>query len=369
MTKVIIVGGGLSGLTMSILLQKHGFEVHLFEKKRYPFHRVCGEYVSNEARPFLESLGLNIADLEPSRIEQLQVTSEAGASFQTQLDLGGFGLSRFRLDHLLFQHAEKLGVNFHFEKILDISFRDNHFEINTASGMHQAVITIAAYGKRSNLDQRLSRAFFYKRSPYLGVKYHIKTDLPKNLIRLDNFKGGYSGVCKIEDDKFNLCYLTEGSNLKSYQNIAEMEEQVLFKNPHLKYLFKNSEFIYDKPEVINEISFRQKTLVENHLLFCGDSAGMITPLCGNGMAMAIHSAKILSETIIHFAATDLINRDLLEQDYISKWSKQFSTRLRTGRFIQGLFVNSSLGNVSVSVMNKLPGVANLLIKKTHGNIF
>jgi flavin-dependent dehydrogenase len=29
------------------------------------------------------------------------------------------------------------------------------------------------------------------------------------------------------------------------------------------------------------------------MLMIGDTAGLIHPLCGNGMAMAIHSAKLL----------------------------------------------------------------------------
>jgi hypothetical protein len=41
-----------------------------------------------------------------------------------------------------------------------------------------APLVIGAYGKRSNLDQKLKRDFFYKRSPYLAVKFHIKADLP-----------------------------------------------------------------------------------------------------------------------------------------------------------------------------------------------
>ena len=43
-------------------------------------------------------------------------------------------------------------------------------------------------------------------------------------------------------------------------------------------------------------SFAPKKPVEEHILMSGDAAGLITPLCGNGMAMAIRSAKILSET-------------------------------------------------------------------------
>lgn len=371
MADILIVGGGLAGLTSAILLQKNGYQVSLLEKKEYPFHRVCGEYVSNEVLPFLESLNIRVDELGPSRISKLSVTSVSGRALFADLPMGGFGLSRYRLDHLLFQHAQKLGVEFIFEKVSDINFSEDRFIVTTSGNrIYESGIAIAAYGKRSNLDQKLNRSFFYHRSPYLGVKYHIKTDLPEDLIRLDNFQGGYSGVCKIEEDKYSLCYLSETASLKNYSGIREMEEQVLFKNPHLRTLFKNSEFLFEKPEVINEISFERKTLTENHLLFCGDSAGMITPLCGNGMAIAIHSGKILAGCIMRFAKKDSpLNRTALEQDYKQVWEKQFALRLKSGRMIQRLFGNTIVSNLAVSAMNKFPSLTQSLVKKTHGQFF
>ena len=50
----VVIGGGLAGLISTYLLAKSGHEVLLVEKKHYPFHRVCGEYLSNEVRDFLE---------------------------------------------------------------------------------------------------------------------------------------------------------------------------------------------------------------------------------------------------------------------------------------------------------------------------
>jgi flavin-dependent dehydrogenase len=147
-----------------------------------------------------------------------------------------------------------------------------------------------------------------------------------------------------------------------------MEEQILFKNPFLKHLFKNSDFIYEKPEVINEISFERKTLVEDHILFCGDSAGMITPLCGNGMAIAFHSAKILVESIIHFSGKPM-NRQALEQNYKKNWSKQFALRLSAGRTIQKLFSNSFVSDIAISTLNTMPYLTQMLVKKTHGKVF
>lgn len=367
---ISIIGGGLAGLTCAILLQKNGYQVRLIEKKKYPFHRVCGEYISNEVLPFLKSLDIDIDQLEYSHINRLAVTSVSGKILNANLASGGFGISRFTLDNHLFKQAEKLGVEFIFDKVNDIQFQENGFKISTSSNqIFESKIAISAHGKRSNLDQKLNRSFFYKRSPYLGVKYHIKTDFPDNLIRLDNFEGGYCGLSKIEEDKFCFCYLSETANLKKYAGIPEMEEQVLYKNPFLREVFKNSEFLFEKPEVINEISFERKSLVENHLIFCGDAAGMITPLCGNGMAIAIHSAKILAESITKFLKKDsFLNRTELEQDYISQWEKQFALRLKSGRLIQNLFGNTLVSNLAISSLNKLPSLTQALVRKTHGDV-
>ena len=57
-----IVGGGLAGLCLSIQLARLGHRVVVFEKNSYPFHKVCGEFVSNESAGFLLRLGLKLDD-------------------------------------------------------------------------------------------------------------------------------------------------------------------------------------------------------------------------------------------------------------------------------------------------------------------
>src|SRR3712207_6418581 len=113
MYDVIIVGGGLAGLVNAIQLAKAGLQVVLVEKKTYPFHKVCGEYVSNEVLPFLQSLGVYPHELGASHITHLQVSSPSGKQvLTTALDLGGFGLSRYVLDNYLYELAQKAGATF-----------------------------------------------------------------------------------------------------------------------------------------------------------------------------------------------------------------------------------------------------------------
>ena len=347
-----------------------GIAVTVFEKKRYPFHRVCGEYISNETIAFLRSLSLYPENFLPAHITRLQLTSVNGKSALLPLDLGGFGISRYTLDHFLAERATEEGVVIHTDtEVTHVDYHHDQFKVTTANVTHDADIVIGSFGKRSKLDVEMERSFIRKRSPYIGVKYHIRTGHPHDLIALHNFKGGYCGISNIEDGKTNLCYLSHRDNLRQHRTIAEMEKQVLFRNPYLKSIFERAEFLFDKPEVINEISFETKRPVEDHILMTGDAAGMITPLCGNGMAMAIHAAKLTAELVTRFCNDPDYARARLEQDYDAVWKKQFATRLWTGRQIQRLFGSEWTSNLGVNIALYVKPLASFLISKTHGPVF
>ncbi len=367
----MIVGGGLAGLVTSIHLRRAGLTCHLVEKRSYPFHRVCGEYISNEVIPYLKSLEIETEELCPSHINELQLTSINGKSALMPLDLGGFGISRYKLDHFLFQKATQLGVKFSLDTECEkISFHKDHFVVKTNRTEEATPLVVGSFGKRSKLDGQLNRSFLRKRSPYVGVKYHIRMkDFPDHRIALHNFQDGYCGISRVEDDIVNLCYLTHRKNVKANGSIRAMEEAVLFQNPFLKRIFEEAEFLFSKPETINEISFETKAPVEQHVLMAGDAAGMITPLCGNGMAMAIHSAKILSEHILRFYHQGNHDRARLEMDYSNAWARLFARRLWAGRQIQRLFGDVWTSNLAVNLARHTPPVANFLMKKTHGEPF
>lgn len=367
---VVIIGGGLAGLVSALGLARAGLRVTLIEKKTYPFHRVCGEYVSNEVLPFLLTLGVEVSSLSPARISRFQLSSPTGKTLEARLDLGGFGLSRFTLDHYLYELAKQQGVNFVLQQTAqEVTFEDDAFAVHlSGGGTWQARVVLGAYGKRANLDRQLNRRFFRARSPYIGVKYHIAYDFPTDLIALHNFRDGYAGISAIEGDRYCFCYLTTRQNLKQQGSIPALEQAVLSRNPHLRRIFEQATFLYEQPEVINEISFATKTCLENHMLMCGDAAGMITPLCGNGMAMAIHSGKIATEQVLHYFRNGH-NRQELEAGYSLRWKKNFESRLKAGRTVQQLFGSTILSELAVGALRHLPFATQLIMRRTHGQPF
>lgn len=363
---VLIVGGGLAGLAASLHLKKAGVKVTLIEKENYPHHKVCGEYVSNEVMPYLNWLGVDISSLETTIITHLEVSTVNGNSIFAQLPLGGFGISRYQLDNFLYQQLITQGIDVLIDTVDEVTYNEESFEISTSSGKKLvARQVIGAYGKRSLLDIKFNRPFIQKKSHYLAVKAHYAGSFPKNLVGLHHFKGGYCGVSKIENEQINICYLTEISSFKAFKNLETFEKEVLYKNTKLKQIFEQCEMLFDKPLTISQVSFERKSKVENHILMIGDSAGLIHPLCGNGMAMAIHAAKIAAELVIDFL-NGKISRVELENKYQKSWQQHFSARLNMGKVLSKLFMNKKTTNFLICGLTKMPWLLKQIIKRTHG---
>jgi len=371
---VAVIGGGLAGLALAIQCVRAGYSTIVLEKEKYPFHKVCGEYISFESWNFLQELGVPLSDMELPVIDRVMISSPNGKYIEHPLPLGGFGVSRHLLDDMLAKIARREGVILaENTKVVDVVYRNNSFMIFSSGGETEGIVAAGAFGKRSNLDVKWKRQFTQvkpnKLNHFLGVKYHIKTAFPDDLIALHNFENGYCGISKIEGGKYCLCYLTTGENIKkSNNNIRSMEETILMKNPFLKEIFLKAEFLYDSPLTISRISFNKKKQVENHVLMIGDAAGMITPLCGNGMSMALHGSKIAFEEINQFMQKKT-TRFELETQYNQQWEKYFGGRLQTGRLIQRFFGDDTLSNILLTSVKPFPKFITYLIRQTHGQPF
>jgi len=362
---VIIIGGGLAGLTSALDLSQSGLEVLVIEKENYPKHKVCGEYVSNEVLPYLKRLGLDILSTKADLIHRLVLSSKTGDSVDVELPLGGFGMSRYALDTLLYEKAKANGVSFKFEIATDVFFENEQFRIKTNEQDYYSDLAIGSFGKRSALDKKLNRDFIQQKTPWVGIKAHYQSDdFPEGEVQLHNFDGGYCGLSKTETGAVNFCYLAHYDSFKKEASIENFNQNILSRNPHLKSFLDNSNLLFDKHLAISQISFQNKKPVENHILMAGDAAGLIHPLCGNGMAMAIHSAKLVSDKIKAFKTHQ--DRKQLEANYSLIWNKTFRKRLHFGSIFQRILLQPKFTTLGMSIVSKTPFLLKKMIQQTHG---
>jgi flavin-dependent dehydrogenase len=369
MKRVAIIGGGLAGLVAAIQMARNAIPCVVIEKNQYPLHKVCGEYVSNEVLPFLNSVNLLPSHFDRfPKIEKFLISASRGKAVKLSLDLGGFGISRYCFDNHLYTVASSEGVEFILNTTVhNAVFEEDRFTLHCEDRRMEADVVIGAFGKRSRMDASLHRPFMHKPSPWVAVKYHVDTEFPDDTIALHNFQGGYCGVVRIEDGITNLCYLVKRSRLKESGSVTAMEAGIGRENPWLEALFSSSKRRFDRPLVINEISFETKAPVEHHILMAGDAAGMIAPLCGNGMAMAIHSGKLVAEAVLRYCRGELTRAEM-EAWYAAQWQSAFARRLSVGRYLQRLFGDGTTSHLTVAMARVRP-LANWLIRQSHGKPF
>lgn len=364
--QITIIGGGLAGLVSATHLAQAGMEVLVLEKHRYPRHKVCGEYISNEVLPYLNRLGIDPFEIGATAIGRVQLTNEQGKAAAADLPLGGFGISRYTLDEHLRQCAVEAGAEVRQATVQSVHWGGHQHLVTLKSGETiPTPIVIGAYGKRSNLDKQLQRSFIQQQAPYLAVKGHYAGDFPADLVALHHFRGGYCGVSKVEEGWINICFIADYSAFKQHRDIDAFREQVLCRNPHLRRIFSHVTPRFSNPLSISQISFLPKPVVDQHVFMAGDAAGMIHPLCGNGMGMAISSAELLAELLLGYAGGDL-GRAALEQAYARQWQRAFRRRLLAGRLFNALFRRPSWFGAAMGALTLLPGTLPFFIRQTHG---
>lgn len=374
-----IIGGGLAGLCLAIQLADRGISVVLFEKNQFPFHKVCGEYISLESWDFIKNLGLDLDTLHLPIINKLGISSEAGFMLEHRLQMGGFGMSRFSLDQALARIAVVKGVQL-LEHCRVNGLQNNGndgFEVKSAAGNFNVKILCGSYGKYTPqfLSHETSREVLHEadanieNNNYIGVKYHIKTNLAPDRIELHNFRDGYCGVSKVDQDWHCLCYLTTSRNLRENgKDIHAMEANVLHKNPFLKRYFVNAEFVNPKPLVISNVHFSKKQTQAEGVFLLGDAAGSITPLCGNGMSMGMRASKILAGELIQYFEKKQ-TKEAVAARYKKAWDEAFARRITAGYYLQGLFGKRVATDLALRTLSHFPALTSKLVSLTHGDNF
>ncbi len=97
----------------------------------------------------------------------------------------------------------------------------------------------------------------------------------------------------------------------------------------------------------------------------GDTAAMIPPLCGDGMAMALRSAQLCAP-FAHDYLGGKLSLAAWQTQYSALWYAEFNARLRTGRWLQSLLNRPAVAALLVKAGQALPALATYVVQATRG---
>jgi flavin-dependent dehydrogenase len=374
---VAIIGGGLAGCSAAIQLARLGHQVTLFEAQSYPHHKVCGEFLSPECGVLLDELGLSAAlqAVKPASIHRVSITAPNGTVWRSELPGAGIGISRYALDKLLAERARTCGVDVRVSTtVTDVQGDLNKGFKVSARGINgqetlRAKSVIGAQGKRSTLDRKLQRGFFKQPQPFIGLKAHFRGSMPAGELHLYPFQGGYCGMSAIENGLINVCLLVRQETFQAASQpfpasvdhfIAWMCQQ----NPALGQWIKGAEPVYDSWLSISQIPFVSKQVVVNDIFMAGDAAGLIAPVAGDGMGMALQAGQMTSHLLDQYLCGQLSAAELRDH-YQALWWRTFGFRLRLSRVLQAFMLRPNWLTPGLMFMNAVPAFGRLLVMHTR----
>ncbi|MGI4978128.1 MAG: NAD(P)/FAD-dependent oxidoreductase [Janthinobacterium lividum] len=312
---IAIAGAGPAGSAAAILLARAGRAVTLVERDRAPAHKVCGEFISPEAVADLHALGLDLAGLGAQRIARLRLVRGARL-VESPLPFTAASLTRRTLDAALQALAESSGATLLRGRTVR-ALRAHALDLDDGTTLPADAVLLAT-GKHDLRAHR--RAPPRATPPLVGFKTywrlapaqsaalsgHVEVLLFPRLGRADAGGGTYGGLQPVEGGAANLCLLVSRARLDAAAGRWDAVLDALYADcPHLRTRLHGATPLLDRPLTIAGVPYGYVHRGPSDGLFrVGDQACVIPSFTGDGMAIALHGARLAARTILSGGTPD-----------------------------------------------------------------
>ena len=371
---VAVIGAGIAGSVMAKSLADHGWNTVLFDRKAFPRHKVCGEFLSPESLTMLHKLGLHeaVASLKPSVIHRTSLSLSRGNPLEIALPGTAWGVSRYKLDSALHHAAMSSGVRVQTETtVTSVKPIDQGYLIDTKEhgDVHgyQVRAVIAACGATGlpGLQSQHSRESTSVKGAHLGVKSHYKGIDLDGTVELYFFEGGYLGLSPIEDGLVNVAALLEREAFQhSEKSILGLIEAAWRRQGKLSQRLSSAQPVPGTQAAVAPVKLTRNPLAWDMYPRLGDAAMMLPPLCGDGMSMALRSAGLCAPLASRYLKGEITLAEW-ERDYTQAIHREFKGPLKWGHRLQGMLAVPYLPQIMLAAAKFTPGLADRFVQATR----
>jgi flavin-dependent dehydrogenase len=295
---VIVAGGGPAGAIAALVLSRAGARVAVFDRARFPRHKLCGDTVNPGAMAALRRLGVDAA-AGSRAIHGMVVTGEHGVRIAGRYPDGVSGRAVLRrdFDRALLMAAVAAGAHVEEEVLVRgaglAGTTVEGVQIRSRAGTSERVtarIVIAADGRQSRLARqlRLARHPRMPRRWAVGAYFsdvHGLTACGEMHIR----RHKYIGVAPLPDGLTNACVVT--ADRAAVRDPLGLLHRTIGSEPELAARFADAR-LAGPPVVLGPLALECAAAGVPGLLLAGDAAGFIDPMTGDGLRFAIRGAEM-----------------------------------------------------------------------------
>jgi flavin-dependent dehydrogenase len=271
----------------------------ILERESGPRDKICGEFLSVEAQKHLAAVGFDLAALGGAPIGGVRLAA-GHRLVQAALPFAALGLSRRRLDEALLVHAARQGAAVERGVVVRAVGED---ALETSRGSTPAPVVLLASGKHEVKGARRQPAGAIR--GMIGFKSYFRLppgqrEALEGFVEVVAFDGGYAGLQLVEGGVANLCLLVRQPRLEAAGRSWPGLLRELMGEPHLARRLGDAEELSAKPIAISDVPYGFVHTSDDDragLYRLGDQAAVIPSFSGDGMSIALHSARLAAQAI------------------------------------------------------------------------
>ncbi len=375
-TEVLIIGGGLAGSAAAIGLARAGRQVALLERDSQAQHKVCGEFLSREALKYLEELGVGVAGAGGVVIRAVRLANGSTVK-EAELPFRAMSLTRRRLDDLLLGRAEEAGATVmrgcQVESLLRHEAATGAGPLAPTASPWRAVVRGAApveaqsaflaTGKHDLRGRARPRG---KQPGMVAFKMYwrltpAQTAALEGHVEIMLYRGGYAGLQMVEEGAVNLCCVVEQAELHRlggrWENLlGAMQKECGL----LRQRLEGAQALLARPLAVAPIPYgfvRECCLGTTQGIWAlGDQAAVIPSFTGDGMSIALHSARLAARMYLRGETSDHFQQRL---------SREISEQVALATMVSRGLVWRPARGVFTAAVEFWPGVLGIVARRTR----
>jgi flavin-dependent dehydrogenase len=325
--RIMIIGGGLAGLTLGIALRQREVAVTICEAGHYPRHRVCGEFISGRGQATLARLGMNKLINESGAVSAQTAAffSATQSTAPRPLPSAAICLSRFSLDAALANNFRELGGEL---------IEGKRFPGDFGEGI------VRATGRRVQMERG--------KSLWFGLKIHARNVTLLADLEMHVSPRGYVGLCKINGGEVNVCGLFRKHAGENGEANSRHELLRGLPGSPLRQRLAKAEFDENSFCAVAGLLLRPQQAASRVEICVGDAITMIPPVTGNGMSMAFESAELAMVPLAAWNRGELSWNEARQQ-IARDCDAAFARRLAWAKWLQRIVLTPALQNPLIAL--------------------